>query len=321
MPNKNLRPQTFKDFVGQSKLIQTLKAMIKSAQIKQQPVSHILLYGSPGTGKTTLATIIANETKSKIHYVQGSNIEKKADLINVLSVINENDIVFIDEIHSVNKNVVEFLYGAMEEFVFDLIIGVEENAKAMRMKIKPFTLIGATTKINLIAQPLKERFGYLARIVNYNESDIERILDLSAKKMNLSLTDELKHKIASYSRYIPRLANNLLERIQDFALAQNDGVIDNKIVDKTFKALDLYEYGLLKDHIEYLQILYHGFNYKYASLDTISGLVLHSKETIMNEIEPVLLYLKLIDKTSRGRKITKKGIEYLYKHRLIKKEQ
>ncbi|WP_036452209.1 Holliday junction branch migration DNA helicase RuvB [Mycoplasma buteonis] len=317
MASKNLRPQSFKDFIGQEKLIITLKAMIKSSQVTKKPVPHILLYGSPGTGKTTLATIIANETGNKIHYVQGSNIEKKADLINILSVISENDIVFIDEIHSVNKNVIEMLYVAMEEFVFDLIIGVEENARAMRMKLKPFTLIGATTKINLIAQPLKDRFGYLARIGNYSDKDIEKILMLSAKRLNITLLDEDRKYIASYSRYIPRLANNLLERVNDFAIWQNNGQINQKVINKTFKSMELYPYGLTKDHLEYLEILYKGFNYKYASLDTISGLVLHTKETIINEIEPILLFLNFIDKSSRGRKITKKGIEYLQKPRLI----
>ncbi|RIV16761.1 Holliday junction branch migration DNA helicase RuvB [Mycoplasmopsis gallopavonis] len=311
MSKINLRPQSFCDFIGQSRLIQTLKAMIASSKIKNKPLAHILFYGSPGMGKTTLATIIAHELNQKIHYVQGANIEKKADILSILSLLNEGDILFIDEIHSVNKLVIEFLYSAMEEFVFDLIIGKEGNSRAVRMKVKPFTLIGATTKINELTQPFKDRFGYIARLTNYCEKDILKILKISAKKMQIQIDQNFQKQIASYSRYTPRVANHLLERVYDFALAENQGIINEKIIKKTFKSLDLYQFGLTKDHIEYLNILNDGFNRSYVSLDTIIGLTAHNKDTLINEIEPILLYHKFIDKNSRGRKITKLGVEYL----------
>ncbi|WP_406613782.1 Holliday junction branch migration DNA helicase RuvB [Mycoplasma corogypsi] len=310
------RLTSFSNFIGQDKIIQTLKAMINSTLVQETSFPHTLIYGAPGMGKTTLASIIANELQVNIHYIQGANIEKKSDLISVLSLIQENDIVFIDEIHSINKNVIEFLYNAMEDFVFDLILGVDDNAKAMRMRIKPFTLIGATTKLNDIAQPLKDRFGYLARVVDYTDENINQIIEKTSQDNNIEISKNSISLISKYSRQTPRLANNLLFRVNDFAISENSGIIDTKIIHTTFKSLDLYEYGLTKDHIEYMQILYEGFDELSVALDTICGLVLHSKETIVNEIEPILLFHKFILKTSRGRKITQKGIEYLKRQRL-----
>ncbi|EIE42224.1 Holliday junction DNA helicase RuvB [Mycoplasmopsis canis UFG4] len=311
-----LRPKSFDDFVGQKNLIKTLQALIKSSKLQHKVLPHILFYGSPGMGKTTLVSLIGNEVKCQIHFIQGANIEKKSDLINVLSVINEGDIVFIDEIHSINKNVIEFLYSAMEDFVFDLIIGVEGNSRPMRMKIKKFTLIGATTKINEITQPLKDRFGYIGRLVNYEKEEVCKIIKISAKKLNIDINNDNIDRIASYSRKTPRIANNLLQRVNDFALSLNNGEINSKIINKTFKYLGLYEFGLTKDHIEYLEILKENFYEKYASLLTISGLIKTDKENIILEIEPILLFYNLIEKNSRGRRITTKGIDYILRQKI-----
>ncbi|VEU76108.1 Holliday junction branch migration DNA helicase RuvB [Mycoplasmopsis columboralis] len=311
-----LRPLNFSEFIGQKKLIKTIKAMIDSSIKQNKILDHILLHGLPGLGKTTLATIIANETNKRIHYIQGANIEKKSDIISVLSLIQEGDIVFIDEIHSINKLVIEFLYNAMEDFVFDLIIGVDSNAKAIRMKIKPFTLIGATTKLNEISQPFKDRFGFIGRFVNYDLSDLIQIAKNSAKQLEMNIPENQYKTIALYSRSTPRIVNHLLSRIKDFALSLNDGIIDNKVIKKTFNYLELYPLGLSKDHIEYLQILKDGFDDKSVSLDVLCGLSTQTKENILNEIEPILLYLKLIEKNSKGRKITTKGIDYLIKEKL-----
>ncbi|CCP24068.1 Holliday junction branch migration DNA helicase RuvB [Mycoplasmopsis cynos] len=314
-----LRPSSFKEFIGQENLKKTLKAMIDSAKQQKKILSHLLFYGLPGMGKTTLVSLIGSEMNKKIHFIQGTNIERKSDLINVLSVINEGDIVFIDEIHSINKTVVEFLYNAMEDFVFDLIIGVEGNSRPMRMKIKPFTLIGATTKINEISQPLKDRFGYIGRLINYNDVEIFKILKNTAKRLNIDINDECIEKIVSYSRKTPRIANHLLQRVNDFAISLNEGKINLKTIKKTFKCMDLYEYGLSKDHIEYLEILKEAFFEKYASLFTLTGLARFAKEDILTEIEPILLFYELIEKTSRGRRISSKGLDYLIRQNLFSK--
>ncbi|TDV23264.1 Holliday junction DNA helicase subunit RuvB [Mycoplasmopsis mustelae] len=317
MEKLELRPQNFNDFIGQIHLKSTLQTIIESAKKQNKVLPHILFYGSPGMGKTTLASIIANEYQSNIHFVQGANIEKKSDLISMLSVINEGDILFIDEIHSVNKNVIEFLYNAMEDFVFDLIIGVEGNSRSMRMKIKPFTLIAATTKINEIIQPLKDRFGYIGRIIGYTQDDIIKILKNTCKKMQIGVETKILEQLTEYSRLTPRIANHIIQRVYDFAISHNSGVIDRKIVKKTLRSLEIYKYGLTNEHIQYLEILKDGFDQNSVSLNTISGLTIREKGDIVSEIEPILLYLNLIEKSSRGRRITSKGIDYLISQKLL----
>ncbi|WP_435128487.1 Holliday junction branch migration DNA helicase RuvB [Mycoplasma sp. 6243] len=317
MEKLELRPQNFDDFIGQNHLKNTLKTIIESSKVQNKVLPHILFYGSPGMGKTTLATIIANEYGKSIHYVQGANIEKKSDLISMLSVINEGDILFIDEIHSINKAVIEFLYNAMEDFVFDLIIGVDGNSRSMRMKIKPFTLIGATTKINEIIQPLKDRFGYIGRIINYTKDDIIRILENTCTKLNIKVATEILEILCEYSRLTPRIANHIIQRVHDFAISHNNGIIDKKITKKTLRSLEIYKYGLTNEHIQYLEILKDGFNQNSVSLNTISGLTIREKGDILTEIEPILLYLNLIEKSSRGRRITSKGIDYLISQKIL----
>ncbi|EFF41441.1 Holliday junction branch migration DNA helicase RuvB [Mycoplasmopsis alligatoris] len=310
----DLRPSTFNEFIGQAKLKETIKAMIVSARVQNKSLDHILLYGPPGTGKTSLAGIIASAQKSFIHYVQASNIEKKSDLISIFSTLNQGDILFIDEVHSLNKMIEELLYNAMEDFVFDVIIGTEDNAKTMRMKIKPFTLIAATTKINNISQPLKDRFGLVGKMHNYEDSELVKILKNSASILKLDLGQSEAEYIVSFSRQTPRIANNLLKRVNDFKIAKNKEIIDLKIIQKTFDNLELYEFGLGKDHVEYIQLLKDSFDEKWASLDTISSLLNTNKENLLNDIEPILLFYRLIKKSSRGRQITNEGINYALKN-------
>ncbi|ADE19714.1 Holliday junction branch migration DNA helicase RuvB [Mycoplasma crocodyli] len=310
----DLRPSNFKEFIGQNKIKETLKAMIISANTQKRVLDHILFYGPPGTGKTSLATIIANEQNAIIHYVQASNIDKKSDLVSILSTINHGDILFIDEVHGLNKVIEELLYNAMEDFVFDILIGTEENAKTIRMKIKPFTLIAATTKLNLISQPLKDRFGFIAKLNNYELIELVRILKNSAKALKIEIGESEANLICSYSRQTPRIANNLLRRVNDFKIANNKELIDFKIIEKTFDNLELYEFGLTKDHIEYLDLLRNSFDEKWASLDTMCGLLNLEKDNLLNEVEPILLYYGLIKKSSRGRQITNEGISYTLKN-------
>ncbi|WP_406616135.1 Holliday junction branch migration DNA helicase RuvB [Mycoplasmopsis hyopharyngis] len=311
----NLRPNNFNDFIGQEKLKSTLETMIFSAKKQQIPLDHILLYGPPGTGKTTLASIISEQVGARIHYLQGSLLDKKSDILSIFANVQENDIIFIDEIHSINKNLEELIYNAMEDFKIDLILGPDGNSKAIRMKLKPFTLIGATTRLNLLSQPLKDRFGLKAHISNYTIMDIEKIINKSKQKMNIVLEKGVVNLIAKYSRFTPRIANNLLKRINDFSIRKNEKTISIATVVETFKHIELFENGLNREHLDYLKLLIDVFDEKWASLDSIAGILNNSKELLINEIEPILLNLKLIEKSSRGRRITILGIDYLLKNK------
>ncbi|UUM18976.1 Holliday junction branch migration DNA helicase RuvB [Mycoplasma sp. 1018B] len=305
------RPTNFDNFIGQNKLVFLLKTMIHASTYRKEILDHILFYGPPGTGKTTLATIIANELNTKIHYLQGSMLEKKADILSVFSSLNEKDIVFIDEIHSINKNVEELIYSAMEDFNIDIIIGPEGNTKVMRMKLKPFTLIAATTKPNLLSQPLKDRFGLKAKLNFYNEEDLINILRNFKSNFDIKIDQNCLKLIASYSRNTPRVALHLIKRVWDLAINLKEERISKEIANNAFKLLDLYPYGLNKDHIDYLFLLKNTFDTQYVSIDTIASMLNFQKENLIYEIEPLLIQNKLIKKTPRGRTLTSKGIDYL----------
>ncbi|QZE12560.1 Holliday junction branch migration DNA helicase RuvB [Mycoplasma sp. Ms02] len=311
MNKEQLQPNSFKNFVGQNKIINVIKWMIESSEVQKKPLDHILFYSSPGTGKTTLASVIANEQNTQIHYAQGSNIEKKSDLIALLASLEEGDILFIDEIHSLNEQLQESLYSAMEYFVFDLIVGVEDNARTMRMKLKPFTLIGATTDLNLISKPFKERFGFLARFKQYEDNEIEKIIVNSAKKLKMQLDEGVSALIAEHSRKTPRIANHLLKRCNDLMFAKKLQTLSLKNVAEVFKNLEIFKFGLNREHIDFLKTLRESFNEKWVSLDTVVNIVSSSKDNILKEIEPVLLSNNLIEKSSRGRRITSHGVDYL----------
>ncbi|QBF34890.1 Holliday junction branch migration DNA helicase RuvB [Mycoplasmopsis phocirhinis] len=314
MKSQILRPKNFINFIGQDKLITTLKTMISGSKFRKEILDHILFYGPPGTGKTTLAGILAEEMKVKIHYLQGSLLEKKADILSVFTQINEGDLIFIDEIHSINKNVEELIYSAMEDFKIDIIIGPEGNSKVMRMNLKPFTLVGATTKINLLSQPLKDRFGFQGRLNPYSVDDIFKIIENVYQSMNISAEDNVLETISQHSKGTPRVAIHLLRRVNDFSIKNNEKSISIKTVNETFKYLELYEFGLSREHLEYLKLLNDTFDEKSASLDSLVGILNYQRDNIIYDIEPLLLYYHLIQKSPRGRKITKEGVEYLIKN-------
>ncbi|SMC17479.1 Holliday junction branch migration DNA helicase RuvB [Mycoplasmopsis agassizii] len=309
--NLEIRPTSFKQYIGQEKIKNTLKIMIGSSQIQNKVLPHILLYGAPGSGKTTLANVIAKESGMKIYYSQGSLFEKKATLLSVLTAIEENTILFIDEIHSLPKNIEEMLYSVMEDFVIDIVLGVDSNSKVVRMKVKPFTLIGATTKLEIISKPLRDRFGFLSKMVTYQLSDIKKIIKNNAKIIKIDLDEENINFIAEYSQLTPRIANNLLARIKDYVVFNNLENLNHKILMKIFDYLGLYEFGLNEEHLKYLQTLSESFKNKYVSLDVLAGLLNSSKESITQEIEPALLNFKLVNKTIRGRQLTQQGEKYL----------
>ncbi len=307
----SLRPLNFNEFIGQKKLKKTLKVIIESSIKRKKQLDHILFYGRPGLGKTSLAKIISNKIKTKIRYAQGPLLEKKSDILTLFCSIQKGDLIFIDEIHGINKKVEEIFYSALEDNIIDVFIGPEGDQKLIRMKLPKFTLIGATTLFSKMTQPFKDRFGFIGKFSNYTKKDIEKIIKNSSKKLKIKIDKESIEKIALYSRNIPRIANNLLKRSWDFAVVDNCEEIIIKIVNKTFKNIGLYQNGLNDTHINYLKNLYINFNEKYVSLNLILGFLNEEKNNIEKEIEPILIIQNLIIKNSNGRKITKKGIEYL----------
>lgn len=310
---KQLRPNNFVDFVGQKNVIETLKIVIDSSNKQNKILDHILFYGPPGRGKTTLASIISNHTQRKISFVQGALLNQKSDLLEVFALVKENDILFIDEIHSMNKNIEELIYSAMEDYVLDIPIGPEGEKRIIRMKLKPFTLIGATTKIDKISKPIKDRFGLIFKLDNYSINDIKNIIIKSCIKLNNSISDEDALLISQHSQYNPRFANNLIKRVIDFAQFYNNGTINKEIINKTFKSLSIHNNGLTNLHVEYLNILSNIFNKKYVSINVICSIMNESKNTIINDIEPILLAQNLITKSSKGRCITEEGEIYIKK--------
>ncbi len=313
---KSLRPENFTEFIGQERLVHTLKIMIESSKKRKVMCDHILLHGKPGIGKTSLAMLIAKEMETNIKFAQGSLMEKKADILSLFATIQKNDVIFIDEIHSINKQIEELIYSAMEDGVIDIPIGIDGESKIVRMKLPPFTLIGATTKYNRISLPLRERFGLIGKLIDYDEKELVSIINITSKKLKIKSTKEAKTIVSSYSNSIPRTANNLIKRCRDFALSDNKKIIDKDIVYETFKFIGLYKYGLNDMHIEYIKVLGNIFNGKWTSLDAISGVISDSKENIEQDIEPILLKKGLLVKSSRGRMLTNKGIHYLTTYNL-----
>ncbi|CAM9095662.1 Holliday junction branch migration DNA helicase RuvB [Mycoplasma marinum] len=314
---KSLRPKTFEEFIGQEKLVYTIKTMVSSSQKRKVMCDHLLLHGKPGIGKTSLAILVAKKMGVPIKFAQGSLLDKKADILSLFATIQKNEVIFIDEIHSINKNIEELIYSALEDQVIDIPIGTEGESKIVRMKLPEFTMIGATTKINKMTTPLKERFGLIGRLVDYDEEQICKIIILTSKKLKIKINSQAIQKIAKYSKLIPRIANNLLKRCNDFCISDNQDEINVKTVNKTFNFLGLYKYGLDETHIQYIKALGEIFNEKWASIDAISGIIGEEKDNIETNIEPILLKRKLLIKSSRGRKLTSEGIQYLTKYNLI----
>lgn len=308
---KSLRPETFAEFIGQKKLVSTIMIMIESAKARKACLDHILFYGGPGLGKTSLASIIAAETNLPIKFAQGPMLEKKADILTLFSSLSDGQILFVDEIHRINKNVEELLYPALEDGFIDIAVGVEGESKIMRMKLPAFTFIAATTKISKLSMPLKDRFGLIGKLGSYSIEDIFVILTNSKKLLSIPITDDALYFVASHSRFTPRIANNLLKRIYDFFCINKWEIVDTKKVKKIFSEIGLYRFGLDQSHIDYLKTLSDVKEDAWISLSVIICYVSEEKDMIEQEIEPPLLHLGFIEKSSRGRRITKDGIAYI----------
>lgn len=310
---ENLRPQSLDEYYGQEKIKRNLKVFIESAKIRRVPLHHVLFYGPPGLGKTTLAMIIANEMGANLVTTSGPSIEKPADLAAILTSLNENDVLFIDEIHRINKTVEEILYPAMEDFAIDIIVGQDDSSRAIRLNLPKFTLIGATTKAGSLSAPLRDRFGSIHRLELYNPETLSKIIKRDADILKIKTTETGLQEISKRSRGTPRIAIRILQRLRDFAIVENKNIIDGKLARYGLAALDIDNIGLDSTDLRILNAIYKNFNNGPVGLETLASFIGEDAGTIEDVSEPYLMQSGLLAKTPRGRVLTEAGIKYLEK--------
>lgn len=312
--NNILRPDSFDEFIGQDTIKSNLKIYIKAAKLKDTSLDHALLTGHAGVGKTSLAYIISKELGQKLIVINANSIEKPKDIIIALSKLNEGDVLFIDEIHALNKNCEEVLYSAMEDFYINLNIKNSTKKEIMKYVLPPFTLIGATTKVEELSKPLLDRFSIVLNLSDYSYKDITSILNNVSNKLNFNYEIDALKKIASVSRLIPRIAINYLKRINDYAIAEDIKLISKDYTIKVLKKIGIKKYGLNDLDIRYLKMLYYEYNSHPVGINTITSYLNESRKTVENIIEKYLIEISFIKKTSKGRVITNKAIDYLKKY-------
>ncbi|NLW15098.1 MAG: Holliday junction branch migration DNA helicase RuvB [Erysipelothrix sp.] len=307
----SLRPAYLSDYVGQDNLISNLKIFIEASQVRNETLDHLLLYGPPGLGKTSLAYILANELKASIKVTSGPSIERIGDLAALLSALNPGDILFIDEIHRVPKQIEEILYSAMEDFELDLIVGKDESARSVRLELPPFTLVGASTKIGNLSSPLRDRFGITSKLEYYSNHELQAIINRTSRVMNTIIDQESSDYIARRSRGTPRIAIRLFRRIRDFALILNNNAIDIDITKHAFDQLKIDSLGLDALDISYLKVIIEKFKGGPVGIDAIASAISEDVMTLEDVYEPYLLQIGFIQRTSRGRIASQKAYEHL----------
>ena len=307
----SLRPKKLSDFIGQDKVKTNLDIAINAAKKRKETIEHILFHGPSGLGKTTLSYIIANEIGRNIKITSGPAIEKAGDLGAILTNMEKGDILFIDEIHRLNKTIEEVLYPAMEDYALDIIVGKGPSARTIRLNLPKFTIIGATTRVDLISSPLLNRFGIINKLDYYKNSDIENIILRSSKILNVRIDKRGAKKIARCSRKTPRIANRLLKRVRDFAEVKENGIIFESTVERTFKQLEIDDYGLEYTDRKILEIMIKKFDSGPVGLSTLAASISEEESTIEHIYEPYLLQLGFITKTPRGRKTTRLAYKHL----------
>lgn len=308
--DKNIRPEYLDEYVGQDKIKSNLKVFIEAAKMRDEPLDHVLLYGPPGLGKTTLAHIIANELGSNLKTATGPAIEKSGDLAAILSNLEPGDVLFIDEIHRIPSFVEEILYSAMEDFTINVVIGTDGKSRSIKIDLPPFTLVGATTRAGDLSSPLRDRFGIVNKLEFYTNDELASIVKRTSKVMNMNITNDAAIELAKRSRKTPRIANRLFKRVRDFALVVGDGIIDLNITLNALDRLNVDQYGLDNIDIEYLQALINKFNGGPVGVETISTAIGEEISTIEDVVEPFLLQEGFIKRTRSGRVAT----ELAYKH-------
>ena len=306
----SLRPKKLNEYIGQKAVTENLKVFIEAAQMRREPLDHVLFYGPPGLGKTTLAGIIANELGVDLRITSGPAIERAGDLAAILTNLNDNDVLFIDEIHRLNRSVEEVLYSAMEDYALDIIIGKGPSARSIRLDLSKFTLIGATTRAGSLSAPLRDRFGVVSKFEMYTIDELKMILKRSSEILNIGIDDQSLTEMARRSRGTPRVANRLLKRVRDFSQVRGSGVIDLDITNKTLNSLGIDKEGLEGLDREILKIIIERFRGGPVGIDTISAAIGEERITIEDVYEPYLIQAGFLHRTQKGRMAS----ELAYRH-------
>jgi len=310
---QTIRPKLIDEYIGQTEVKENMKVFIEAAKIRGEALDHVLLYGPPGLGKTTMAYIIANELNVNIKTASGPSIEKSGDLAAVLSSLEPGDVLFIDEIHRMPKFIEEILYPAMEDFTLDIIIGTEGSTRNIKIDLPPFTLVGATTKAGDLTSPLRDRFGIVNKLQYYTEEELEQIVKRTSKVLESDIDDEAAKELAIRSRGTPRIANKLFRRVRDFALVEGKSTIDLEVTKKALDRLKIDQIGLDETDKEILLTIIEKFNGGPVGIDTLATSVGEEVSTIEDMYEPYLIQIGMLKRTSRGRIATPKAYEYFKK--------
>ena len=309
----SLRPQTFSDYIGQERLKTNLKLAIEAAKKRDEPLDHILLYGPPGLGKTTMATVIAREMGANLRITSGPAVERAADLASILTSLADGDILFIDEIHRLSRSVEEILYSAMEDYKLDIMIGKGPGARSVRLDLPKFTIIGATTRTGALAAPLRDRFGHIYRLEFYETGEIARIISRAASILGTDIDSTSAELLSTRARLTPRIANRLLKRVRDYADVNGDGIIDTNITSKALSLLEVDELGLDSADRNLLVKMIDVYGSNPVGLSTLAALTGDEIATIEEFYEPYLLQVGLLERTPRGRRATPRAFTHLNK--------